>query len=108
MTLRQQHQAGQNKDLLLKKVNPTAATGVSRVKAGEPLAHENLRRPYLLDGAVISEMWPGFRGLLRSKSVSATARSRLFGPAVAVTAPQAVSRFIGSASMFSEREVRNL
>ena len=36
MTLRQQHQAGQNKDLLLKKVNPTAATGVSQVKAGEP------------------------------------------------------------------------
>jgi len=32
MTLRQQHQAGQNKDLLLKKVNPTAATGVSQVK----------------------------------------------------------------------------
>jgi len=29
-------------------------------------------------------------------------------PAFAVTASQAVSRFIGSASMFSEREVRNL
>jgi integrase len=55
--VRQQHQAGQNKDLLLKKVNPTGATGVSQVKAGEPLAHENLRRPYLLDGAAISEMW---------------------------------------------------
>jgi len=57
MTLRQQHQAGHNKELLLKKVNPTAATGVSQVKAGEPLAHENPRRPYLLDGAAISEMW---------------------------------------------------
>jgi hypothetical protein len=43
--------------LLRKKVSTTAEREFRQIRAGEPLAHPNLRLPYLPDGAAISEMW---------------------------------------------------
>jgi len=43
--------------LLRKKVSTTAEREFRQIRAGEPLAHGYLRRPYLPDGAAISEMW---------------------------------------------------
>jgi hypothetical protein len=47
----------QSAALLRTKVSATAETEFLQIQAGEPLAHPNLLRPHLPDGAAISEMW---------------------------------------------------